>query len=395
MAEALNYDYFDNRVYNTNPVVLDFQEQKHLNYKDRVNLGSYYTKPELVKVVYDLLQKNISNFKEHTIIDTSCGYGSFLNYNISNKKIGADIDKIALNNIKQDITLINHNSLVNINRKDYNLSDTEKIIIVGNPPYNDTTSIIKNSIKQEQEINLDIKTRDLGMSFLLSYNKLNADYVCVLHPLSYLIKKTNFNALNDFTKNYKLIDGLIISSQEFADTSTKTFFPILIGLYKKGENMTYNFIENYNFKTIDNKVFKINNYVSIANFLSKYPNQKYVKENESVAKFYTMRDINALKRSRTFIDEMGTNTILIEENKLAYYCYVDCFKKNTSHIPYYFGNCDVMIDNDKFLKIKECFKIASAKNNIDLVKFCDFTKSNSYKEKIDGYFKELLGEHYV
>jgi hypothetical protein len=108
-----------------------------------------------------------------------------------------------------------------------------------------------------------------------------------------------------------------------------------------------------------------------------------------------MRDINALKRSQTFMKETNNNTIFVKESDLDYYCYVDCFKKYTQHIPYYFGNCDIMIDNNNFLKIKECFKVASAENNIEFVKFCDFTKIDNYKEKIEEYFRELLGEHYV
>lgn len=79
----------------------------------------------------------------------------------------------------------------------------------------------------------DVQTRDLGMSFLLSYNKLNADCVCVLHPLSYLIKRSNFKLLSNFSKNYKLIDGVIISSGAFSDNSKSIQFPILIGLYRK------------------------------------------------------------------------------------------------------------------------------------------------------------------
>ena len=41
--------------------------------------------------------------------------------------------------------------------------------------------------------------------------------------------------LKDFTKNYKLIDSLVISSSEFMETSKTTFFPIVIALYKKDE----------------------------------------------------------------------------------------------------------------------------------------------------------------
>jgi hypothetical protein len=345
-------------------------EQQHLSIKQQVNLGSYYTKPELVDIVYNLLQKHVNNFNKYTILDTSCGYGSFLNYDISNKKIGADIDKIALQNANINNS-INHNSLLKIARKDYNLKQNEKLIIVGNPPYNDITSIVKNKIKQKSEIHKEIKTRDLGMSFLLSYHKLKADYICVLHPLSYLIKETNFNTLKDFTNNYKLIDGLIISSGEFSDCSNVTTFPIIIALYERGK-MNYEFIKNCNFKTKEGANFKISNFTPIINFITKYPNQKIVKESDAVAKFYTMRDINALKRNQTFMNKTTYNTIFVTADKLHYYCYVDCFKKYAiDKLPYYLGNCDVFIDNEKFLKVKDSF----IKEEKDIIK---------------KYFEELL-----
>jgi hypothetical protein len=367
-------------------------KQRHLNYTQQVNLGSYYTKPELVQNVYTLLQKNIADFGQYTILDNSCGYGSFLDFDIANKKIGADIDKSALEKVKSDAVLINHNSLAKIKRCDYDLSDDEKVIIVGNPPYNDTTSIIKHQIKRERQESDTIKMRDMGISFLLSYNALKVDFICVLHPLSYLIKQANFKALGEFAKNYKLLDCQIISSMEFTDKMSSTFFPILIALYGKGK-MDYDFIKNYDFK-VEDKSFAMKDFVSISNFVSKYPNQKLVREKDAAAKFYTMRDINALKRSKTFMKDTTYNTIFVRKEKLEYYCYVDIFKKFIPHIPYYFGNCDVMIDDDKFQLIKDCFVRFSAEENAELRKYCK-EDVKFYKEKINDYFLELLGKHFV
>ena len=117
----------------------------------------------------------------------------------------------------------NHNSLKDVGRNQYELNEKDKLIIVGNPPYNDTTSIVRKKMKTEIcTPDSDLKHRDIGISFLRSYNKLNPDYICVLHPLSYLIKETNFKSLKDFKDNYKLIDGVIIGSFEFELTSKKS-----------------------------------------------------------------------------------------------------------------------------------------------------------------------------
>jgi hypothetical protein len=355
-----------------------YKEQEHLTPNNTINLGSYYTKPELVGIVYDLLQRHISNFDEYTIMDTSCGYGSFLDCNITNKKIGADIDQTALLNVKTDATLINHNSLADVKRQNYHLSDDEKIIIVGNPPYNDTTSLIRNEIKTDKkDVDNDIKARDIGISFLMSYCKLRADFICVLHPLSYLIKKTNFDTLRSFRCSYKLIDGIVISSGEFSKTSKVTQFPIVIVLYEKNDwGMDYAFINNWNFKTIEGKQFRVSDFDYIGNYITKYPNKQNVSLENTVAHFWTMRDINALKRSKTFINKECVHTIRVTKENLHYYQYVDVFKKYIKHIPYYFGNSDIFIDNDYFMRDRSIF-------------------INCEQERLDIYFRYLLGEHYV
>jgi len=376
------------------------ENQKHLNHTDTVNLGSYYTPETIVDLAYFILQKNVLSIKDFTILDSSCGYGSFLSKkDIAKRLVGADIDEKAIFEAKKRISKVDfscQNSLINVCRKNLGIKNEEKLIMIGNPPYNDTTSIIRNSIKDvavQNKIDPDIKTRDLGMSFLLSYNKVQADYVCVLHPLSYLIKKANFALLSNFAKNYKLIDGIIISSHEFSDTSRGMAFPILVALYKKDRNgMTYDYIQNYRFKVKDDGFFRLKDFDTIANYIQKYPNKKYLNQNDKpVAKFWTLRDINALKRNRTFIDSDTYNTVYILMEKLPYYCYIDIFKQYTDKMPYFIGNCDVIIDNEKFNEIKECFIAQSVHTNPILKNSFNFREIPDAKLKIDNYFKKLLG----
>jgi len=374
--------------------------QKHLNYTDTINLGSYYTPEIIVGLAYSILLKNIKNLKDFTILDSSCGYGSFLaNKNIAKRLVGADIDQKAIFEAKKIISgvdFVHQNSLLNVCRKNLTIENNEKLIAVGNPPYNDTTSIIRNSIKDvsvQDRIDSDIKTRDLGMSFLLSYQKLQVDYVCVLHPLSYLIKKANFTLLSNFSKNYKLIDGIIISSHEFSDTSRGMAFPILIALYKRDQSgMTYDYIQDHKFKVKDDGLLCLRDFDTIVNYVQKYPNKKYLNKNDKpIAKFWTLRDINALKRNRTFIDSDTYNTVYILMEKLPYYCYIDIFKQYADKMPYFIGNCDVIIDNKKFNEIKECFIAQSVHTNPVLKNKFKFREIPDAKLKIDRYFRELLG----
>ena len=378
------------------------ESQSHLNYKQQIDLGSFYTSDKIVDLTYSLLKKNVHDLGNLTIFDSSCGYGSFLSTeNKAKRFIGADIDGKALikaREINPKADFFETNSLQKVSRSDFRIKNDEKLVLIGNPPYNDTTSIIRQNIKDKSaanEIDSDIKTRDMGMSFLLSYDKLKADYICVLHPLSYLIKKTNFMALRKLAKNYKLIDGIIISSHEFSDTSRSMAFPILISFYRREENgMDYEYIKKYRFHTKEGTTFCLDDFDTIANYISKYPNKNHISDTDKpIAKFYTMRDINALKRSRTFIDNDMTNTVYVTMDKLPYYCYVDVFKEYADRVPYYFGNCDVIINQEEFEKIKECFVFESIRNNPVLKKALNFREIPDAALKIEKYFNKLLGEH--
>lgn len=373
--------------------------QKHLSHSAKINLGAFYTPKKYINIVWQKITPFID--EKSVILDSSCGYGNFFDYNCIAKLIANDIDPIASKKTKENFPNLkthNRNALKNVSRDMFGIKQNEKLIIIGNPPYNDTTSIIRNGIKSSNiEIDRDIKTRDYGMSFLLSYAKLQADVVCVLHPLSYLIKQANFRLLKKFTANYRLIDGVIIDSATFKETSKGISFPIIIALYKKEKTgMDYEFIKNFNFKTINGKSFNLKQFDYISNWVRKYPLKNAKPKNDDIL-FWTMRDINALKRNRTFIDKFSYNAIIIDKSKLDYYVYIDVFKQFSRHIPYYLGNLDVLIDNSLFLKYKNYFiqealtrwKFLQSyykRENIDI---------QTVRKNINEYFKQLLGEHFV
>jgi predicted RNA methylase len=383
--------------------------QEHLTYKQMTNLGCFYTPTKFVDVLAEMIKKNIEEYQNYILIDTSCGYGSFFkDGQLENDRIIlADIDekalKIAKKNIKKKesaihlkATYINANGLKNVSREKYSLKKDDKIVIIGNPPYNDITSRVKNEIKvlEPCEIDTDIKTRDLGISFLLSFNRLQADYIAMLHPLSYMIKETNYRLLKPFYDNYSIVDSLIINSQEFNLTSRSMGFPIVIILYKRDSlGISYNRIMQRDWKTIDGKSFNLN-IKSIKHFITKYPS-KYKVWDKKQPLFWTMRDINALKRSQTFVNEYSYNTIIVDKNRLEYYCYVDIFKDFTSHIPYYFGNCDVFIDEIEFEKAKNDFVLKSIEKHPSLQEFFPNMKRKYDINVIEDYFKKLLGKNYI
>lgn len=368
-------------------------EQQHLTYKEMTDFGCFYTPQKFIDKLIDMIKLNINDYDKYIYLDSSCGYGAFLKSLYPYKTIGCDIDKKAIEIAKKIYPNSEYyvlNTLNNFTRKSIHLEENDKLIIIGNPPYNDTTSKVKNDIKKASPcvIDNDIKTRDLGISFLLSYNKLKPDYVAVLHPLSYMIKKANFELLNPFYNNYRLIDHCIINSQEFNMTSRTKGFPIIIALYKRCSNgLKYSDVLDMNFKTIDNKTFNLR-HDYIRNYISKYPS-RYKRYKNGDILFFTMRDINALNRSRTFIEDLTDNSIIIEKEKFAYYCYVDIFKDYINQLPYYYGNCDVFINNAEFTVIKDIFITRSIEKHPWLKQKISYKTDNRY-ELIDKYFQKLF-----
>lgn len=366
--------------------------QTHLGIRDTVNLGSFYTPSLLVEFAYNMLNMAIlrsdisSNCCE--LLDSSCGYGNFF-YGIEKfafKKIcGMDIDGKAVEIAKNNFPTIDFcqgNALENVKRDKFGVSRNAPLVIIGNPPYNDKTSIVKNRLKQQDifKIDNDLTHRDLGASFLLSYAKLQADFICVLHPLSYLIKEANFRSLKKFTSEYILIDSLIVSSSFFCPNSIG-HFPISISLFQRSiSGMSYDYISNFSFKTLEGKIFKLSSFDYIGKYIDKYPNKRRVLDSQRVAIFHTLRDINALRRSGTFVTRENCNTVNVSQSKYSLYCYVDVFKKIIPHIPYYLGNCDIPIDYNQFKNIEEYFVYSS--------------ENKMLHSKVIHYFKTLLGEHY-
>ena len=389
--------------------------QAHLAYESRVNLGSYYTPPEIVNTAWGMIAPYLNS--QTTIIDSACGYGDFLKDYGQSITIGCDIDKTAIDVAKKNndkVQFFQTNALCDVSRAKFGIPKQSDLIVVGNPPYNDKTSLIRQSIKSvDFDIDDDLACRDLGISFLRSYNKLEADLICVLHPLSYLIKPTNFKLLKEFTANYRLINGLLISSWKFPESAKHTPFPIVLALYERDtQGMAYSFIRSFHFRIDGKNGFCLSDFDYIAGYVDKYPKKRptsdytlfssVVEDTHHPEKgdplfFWTLRDINALKRNRTFIENYSANTIVIDKRKLDYYAYIDVFKRNLHRLPFYFGNCDVLIDNELFEQYKSAFISDTIRHHPHLKKHfhIDPMEKEQVESELDMYFKLLLGEHHV
>ena len=330
---------------------------RHLDAVGRVNLGSFYTPARYVRLVGDwLLKHGVGN--GWTVADLSCGYGAFFALGEIDglrdcRYVGNDVDAEAVTQAKScfpNVEMSVENALADVARPKLGIGEDEKLVVVGNPPYNDVTSQANQNIKTNVvSIDADIRTRDLGMSSLLAYDKLRADFVAVLHPLSYLIKKANFAATRKFFANYMLLEHVVFPSSEFAGTSKASSFPVIVALYRRtpARGLTFDAVRKTRFQTTTGETFSLDGFDYVTDEIDKYPGgQRYEPE----ILFYTMRDINALRRSRTFIRERIPNAVDVDPAKLAYYCYVDCFKRY-AEVPYYLGNFNVPFIRDEFVSV--------------------------------------------
>ena len=371
------------------------ERQTHLSRTNTINLGAYYTAPNHVQTAWRMLEETLP--PDTIVFDNACGYGGFLRG--GKNEIACDIDPHAAASARArhpKAKVFCANALANVSRQRFDIPESARLLLIGNPPFNDRTSQIRQSVKAattDDEMDADLQTRDLGISFLRSYDKLRADWVCVLHPLSYLIKRTNFARLGSFAHNYSLQRAVVISSAEFPDNSQNTPFPVVVALYVRGAGMSHDNICHFRFHT-DDTTFAVSDFQYLDDFVQKYPRIPDTNDLSGIM-FYTMRDINALRRNRTFVFDNSKNGVPINRKQLPYYIYADVFKQHLHHIPYYFGNSNIMIDAPLFERKWRWFVSDSARRHPQLSDYIDVQIVDDSAKPIEKYFRNLLRSHYV
>lgn len=336
--------------------------------------GKYYTPKHLVDEVKKMLSSKLNGDHTIYIADLAAGCGAFLSDFEEYRVLGRDIDESAVKVMKEmGFTNIEHdNSLCNISRDKLGVGKQDELVIVGNPPYNNVTSKNKRYRTDAKAVDTspvdeDVSDSDYGISFLRAYAKLDAKYICVLHPLSYLVKKSNFNKLAckskdtektklSFASNYTLDDAIVFSSSEFMGAITGSMeFPIVIALYKKGV-MDYEFIRQYPFKLYDRdegnfkfskKILKLSNVNTIDdnNEIRKYPPSKTMSPISDIGLYqYNIRDANSLMTSGALSEITDSNRVPVQFAELWKYCYLNVFKRYFGS-NYVFGNLSPLMSN--------------------------------------------------
>jgi len=341
---------------------MEINRSKHLSKEEQVKLGSYYTPKKLVDMAFKFIQPYAVDRKKNVVIfDSAAGCGAFVARIKKYDYRAADCDTGAGEYLKKRLDgkkIFLSNSLLRVSRKKYVIPAKSFLIMVGNPPYNDTTSEFRNGRKGRNLCDQALFDRDLGVSFLKSYDKLKANLVCVLHPLSYLIKKTNFKRLKSFKDNYRLKRGVIFPSSWFLGTGSIKF-PIVIGLYERDKKgMDFDYIKNFSFSILDSrKKFKLARYKTTDGYIDKYPPRKNGQKISPLGLYYyTFRDFNSLRKNTSFLDKRHPNGIVVTVNNFYKYAYLSALKKLfKARDIWLYGNLSPLINKKLLEKNKKIF----------------------------------------
>jgi len=362
---------------------------EHLPKNERIQSGSYYTPEKLVKLVHEFIKPYLENKKTKCIIfDSAGGCGAFL-FGLKNYDYRiADCDLEACKFLKQNFNphnIFHTNSLKGVNRDKYLIPSSAFLLMIGNPPYNDTTSEFKSGEKGQNISDEDLYDRDIGISFLKSYYKLNTDVVCVLHPLSYLIKETNFKRLRDFKDNYKLIRGEIFSSALFYGTGTGKF-PVLVALYEKNPlGMTFEYIRQFQFDILSSdKKFILSKYNTTDGYVNKYPPRKNdIKDSPIGLYYYSFRDLNSLKKNASFFTKKHPNGIVVTLENFYKYSYLYSLKSLFNpEDAWLYGNLSPLVNIEDIEQNKKLYILYAIKTNKVLREM-----DNSILKEIVNYYK--------
>lgn len=373
-----------------------------LSKEQKIRYGAFYTPGEVVKRVKEVVLPYKSS--ETVLLDPAGGCGAFVFEFLDWDYRVADVDPFAVEYLKKNFDaerVFFADALSEVSRKKYKISESAFLVVVGNPPYNDCTSFYKKGRKGSFRMDPDVFDRDLGIAFLKAAAKLKADVVCFLHPMSYLIKKANFERLKKFFQEYVLKKAYVFPSFVFDGTSKTSGFPVLIALYERGGCFTWDDLLNFSFKFLCSKEeFKLNSIQTVDGVVNKYPKKEF---SPIFLYFHTFRDINSLLRNRDFLLKPSSLTIPLNLENFPYYAYLVAMKyyilEKGRRKFWFYGNFSPLIELNSFEKLKYAFvryAVKKAKTIPDQTKLLilkQFSEGSLRKndlEKVEDYFKRLF-----
>lgn len=308
----------------------------------RGELGAFYTPPFLAELLKEMLQPTLDALHDPVVFDSSAGLGGILGAFDDYTVVAADVDAKIVAALG-DMGYVNvhcGNSLKSVSRDTYGIKETADLVIVGNPPFSGA-----RGCEMMNEADMGLGTKDLGLSFLLGAAALKPKAICMLHPLSFLSKPSNFEQLQPLTDNYKLLKGVVVSSADFEPSLSRTPFPVVAALYVPG-SMTFEDIEQFAFDVYEQngsmmdtgKRLLLNAIKTTDEFIRKYPPKAKMDRVSDIGIYqYNFRDANFVIAKGALSCSHTASSIPVSYDQLGLYSYINCFKRHFG--PHFvFGN---------------------------------------------------------
>ena len=301
--------------------------------KNKKEKGIFFTPYCTIDKIINILKKY--TFK--TILEPSCGSGQFIeriNDNFKDVRItGIELEKEIYDNInhfKKKNNIINDDYL---KRKITNRYD----LIVGNPPF----LIIKKKdvINKDDCILFDGRPNVFILFIIKSLNLLNKNGIISFVLPSSFLNTIYYNKLRkEIYKNYKIIDIIDCSDDEYIDTQQNTIIFII------QKNDKDNIKNNLNFtmkQIMTNDFYMFNTKENIKKIHSLIKNTKTINDLDFDVKVGTVvwnqcKDILSNNKTKTRLIYSSD----IKDNKLSIVKYKDEKKKNYINKK---GICEKMI----------------------------------------------------
>lgn len=321
----------------------------------RAGLGKYYTPLSLVTLLRTMLQSMLDENPDAVVFDPAVGLAGILSAFDDHRTVAADVDATIVGALHDlGYTNVHHgNSLEGVGRKKFGIKKDDALIVTGNPPFNGS-----NRIEQVGAMGSELKTRDVGLSFLLAAAKLQPNAICMLHPLSYLAKESNFKQLAGLTSHYRLAKAIIVSSAEFGPALAKTPFPVIAALYVPG-SMTYEDVRNFAFEIFEadsgtmldtGMRLILANVTTTDGIINKYPPRKAAPQHSDIDLYhYNFRDANFLMNKGGLSCSRSDSAIPVQYAQLGHYAYLNCLKRHfgKNHV---FGNLSPLLRPSDLLR---------------------------------------------
>ena len=332
----------------------------------RSAFGKYYT-PDLLTALVHQATKDL-DISTLLIIDIAAGCGAFLKeYNSANIR-GFDIDEEAVLILKAlGFNGEQLNSLEQPGRDWFKIDSKVKLVLIGNPPYNDVTSKNKRTGKNAKTstqllIHQDLKASDLGRSFLKQAFAMAPVRIVFLHPFSYVCKRKNLKELCGF--NYRIAGGTLFSSSLFPGTSTP--FPCICAVWEPCNPITsfateVERIRQLKFDLFEGGTFCLADYNEFS--ITDLPKYASPEISDCGVYHYNFRDLNSLLTSANFINQPSPSSFPVQWEQLPTICLANVIKRRWRSVPhkldYIAGNLNVprcpMLEASPALLIADAF----------------------------------------